>query len=426
MTEIQTAKGTKDIEIGEKIQINRIVKIITEVFEKYGFNPLQTPILERYETLAAKYAGGSEIIKETFRLNDQGNRDLALRYDLTVPLARYVAMNPNLKMPFKRYEIGEVFRDGPLKLGRYREFAQCDCDTIGSPSMLADAECLAIASEIFSRLKLKFIIRVNNRKILDAVLEEFNIPKDKRETAILSIDKLNKIEISGVKKELSEKGINNVDRLLNVIFTNDLKDIKKIIKTYEGINELNEVAKYARLLNVKNLQIDISLARGLAYYTGTIFEVYLRNSEIKSSVAGGGRYDKMIGNFIGKDIHSVGISFGINVIKDALKNKMEKNVAQFYLIPINTLEKSLSILTKLRQNNLKCDIDLNNKGISKNLEYASRYEIPYVILIGKDEIKQNKIKLRDMKTGKEKLLTVNELILKFKKFLFLKLNNKLS
>ena len=134
----------------------------------------------------------------------------------------------------------------------------------------------------------------------------------------------------------------------------------------------------------------------------------------------------MIGNFIGKDIHSVGISFGINVIKDALKNKMEKNVAQFYLIPINTLEKSLSILTKLRQNNLKCDIDLNNKGISKNLEYASRYEIPYVILIGKDEIKQNKIKLRDMKTGKEKLLTVNELILKFKKFLFLKLNNKLS
>ncbi len=416
MIELQNAKGTRDIDIGEKIQINRIAKIITEVFEKYGFNPLQTPILERYETLAAKYAGGSEILKETFRLNDQGNRDLALRYDLTVPLARYVAMNPNLKMPFKRYEIGEVFRDGPLKLGRYREFAQCDCDTIGSPCMLADAECLAIASEVFSRLKLKFIIRINNRKILDAILEEFNIPQDKRETAILSIDKLNKIEISGVKKELSEKGIKNADRLLNVIFTNDLKDIKKLIKNQEGINELNEVVKYARLLNVKNLQIDVSLARGMAYYTGTIFEVYLKNSEIKSSVAGGGRYDKMIENFIGKDIPAVGISFGINVIKEALKNKMEKNVAQFYLIPINTLERSLSILTKLRQNNLKCDVDLNNKGISKNLEYASKYEIPYVILIGKDEIKQNKIRLRDMKTGKEKLLAVNELILKFKKF----------
>ena len=151
MTEIQLAKGVKDIEVEEKIQVNRIVKITTEVFEKYGFNPLQTPILERYETLAAKYAGGLEILKETFKLNDQGSRDLALRYDLTVPLARYVAMNSNLRMPFKRYEIGEVFRDGPIKAGRYREFTQCDADTVGSSSMLADAECLAMASEIFSK-----------------------------------------------------------------------------------------------------------------------------------------------------------------------------------------------------------------------------------------------------------------------------------
>jgi len=154
----------------------------------------------------------------------------------------------------------------------------------------------------------------------------------------------------------------------------------------------------------------------LAYYTGTIFEVYLRNSEIKSSVAAGGRYDKMIGSFIGRDVPAVGISFGIDVVKDALKQNKEKSVAEFYLIPINTLEKSLMILTKLRQNNLKCDIDLNDKGISKNLEYASKYEIPYVVLIGNNELKQNKVKLRDMKTGKEKLFTVNELILKFKKF----------
>ncbi len=416
MIELQNAKGTHDINIDEKIQINRIVKIITEIFEKYGFNPLQTPILERYETLSSKYTGGAEILKETFKLNDQGDRDLALRYDLTVPLARYIAMNPNLKMPFKRYEIGELFRDGPIKLGRYREFTQCDVDTIGTSSMLADAECLAIASEVFSRLNLKFIIRVSNRKILDAILESFNIPQDKRETIILSIDKLDKIEISGVKKELQEKGFKNVDKLLNLIFTNDLNDVKKIIKNQEGINELNEVLKYSKLLNVKNLKIDISLARGLAYYTGTIYEVYLKNSEIKSSLAAGGRYDKMIGNFCGKSIPAVGISFGITIIKDSLKENKEKNVVQFYLIPINTLEKSLIVLTKLRQNNLKCDIDLNNKGISKNLEYASKYEIPYVIIIGKEELKQNKVKLRDMKTGKEKLLSLNELILKFKKF----------
>ena len=417
MTDIQNPKGTNDVNIEEKIQVNRIIKIISEVFEKYGFNPLQTTILEKYETLAAKYTGGKEILKETFKLKDQGKRDLGLRYDLTVPLARYIAMNPNLKMPFKRYEIGQVFRDGPTKLARYREFTQCDADTIGSKNMLADAEMLAIASEIFSRLNLKFIIRVNNRKVLDAILESFKIPQDKRESIILSIDKLDKIEISGVKKELKEKGFKNVDNLLNLIFTNDLKDIKKVIKNKEGIEELNQVIKYSKLLNVKNLELDISLARGLAYYTGTIFEDYLKNSEIKSSIAAGGRYDKMIGSFLdNKDIPAVGISFGINVIKDVVKENKEKSIVEFYIIPINTLDKSLAILNKLRQGNLKSDIDLNERGISKNLEYASKYEIPYVIIIGKDELRQNKIKLRDMKTGKEKLLTVTELILKFKKF----------
>ncbi len=414
---IQNPKGTRDVNIEEKIQVNRIIKIITEVFEKYGFNPLQTTILEKYETLAAKYAGGSEILKETFKLKDQGKRNLGLRYDLTVPLARYIAMNPNLKMPFKRYELGQIFRDGPIKTGRYREFTQLDADTVGSNSMLADAEILAIASEAFSRLNLKFIIRVNNRKILDAILESFKIPPEKRETMILSIDKLDKIEVSGVKKELREKGFKNIDNLLNLIFTNDLNDVKKKIKDDSGIKEINELLKCSKLLNVKNLQVDISLARGLAYYTGTIFEVYLKNSEIKSSIAAGGRYNKMIGNFIGnKEIPAVGISFGINVIKDAVKENKNKSITEFYLIPINTLEKSLGILTKLRQNNLKCDIDLNNRGITKNLEYASKYEIPYVIIIGKDELKQNKIRLRDMKTGKEKLVTINELILRFKKF----------
>jgi len=416
MTEIQLAKGVKDIEVEEKIQVNRIVKITTEVFEKYGFNPLQTPILERYETLAAKYAGGLEILKETFKLNDQGSRDLALRYDLTVPLARYVAMNSNLRMPFKRYEIGEVFRDGPIKAGRYREFTQCDADTVGSSSMLADAECLAMASEIFSKLDFKFVIRVNNRKILDAILENYNIPENKRETIILSIDKLEKIEISGVKKELQDKGFKNLDKLLNLIFTNDLNDIKKVIKNQDGINEIKEVLKYCKLLNVKNVKFDASLARGLTYYTGTIFEVYLKNSEVTSSVAAGGRYDNMVGNFIGnRKVPAVGISFGISVIKDALKNKSGKTVSQFYIIPINALEDSLKILQKLRDNNLKVDIDLNSRGISKNLEYANSLEIPYVILIGKEELKQNKVKLRDMKTGKEKLTSVTELILKFKK-----------
>ncbi len=414
---IANPKGTKDISIEEKIQVNRVIKIITEVCEKYGFNPLQTTTLEKYETLSAKYAGGNEILKETFKLKDQGKRDLGLRYDLTVPLARYIAMNPNIKMPFKRYEIGQVFRDGPTKLGRYREFTQCDVDTVGSSSMLADAELLAIASKVFSKLNLKFIIRVNNRKILDAILEAYNIPQEKREDVILSIDKLDKIEISGVKKELRDKGFKNIDKLLNLIFTNDLNDVKKVIKNNEGILEINELLKYCKLLNIKNVKLDLSLARGLAYYTGTIFEVYLKNSDIDSSVAAGGRYDNMIGSFIGnRKVPAVGISFGINVIKNALQESKGKIITQFYLIPINTLQESLKTLQKLRDNNLKVDIDLNSRSISKNLEYANSLKIPYVIIIGKDELNKNKIKLRDMKTGKEKLMNVTELILKFKKF----------
>jgi len=421
MIELQNPKGTRDINVDEKIQINRIIKIITGVFEKYGFNPLQTTILEKYETLSAKYAGGSEILKETFKLNDQGKRNLGLRYDLTVPLARYVAMNPNIKMPFKRYELGQVFRDGPIKPGRYREFIQCDADVVGSSSMLADAECAAMASEIFSKLNFKFIIRVNNRKILDAILEAYNISENKRETVILSIDKLDKIGVSGVKKELSSKGFKNLDKMLNLIFTNDLDDIKKVIKNQDGINEIKETLNFCKLLNAKNVKFDSSLARGLAYYTGTIFEVFAENSKINSSIAAGGRYDNMVGDFIGnKKIPAVGISFGIDIILDVIKDLSKedyvKNVVEFYLIPINTLNESLSILQKLRSSNLKCDIDLNSRGISKNLEYANSLSIPYVIFIGKEELKQNKVKLRDMKTGKEKLLTVTELILKFKKF----------
>ena len=183
--ELQNAKGTKDIPPEEKIIKQKIVDTLKEVFELYGFNPIETPLLERYETIAAKYAGGAEILKETFKLKDQGKRELALRYDLTVPFSRFVGMNPNLKMPFKRYQIGRVFRDGPIKLGRYREFWQCDVDVVGTKSMKADAECLSIAKEAFKRLNLNVIIKVNNRKILDSMLEYAGVPKGKRTTTIL-------------------------------------------------------------------------------------------------------------------------------------------------------------------------------------------------------------------------------------------------
>lgn len=189
---IERAKGTRDLLPEDEILRNEIIDTLKKTFENYGFSPIETPIIERYETLTSKYAGGSEIVKEMFKLKDQGDRDLGLRYDLTVPLARVIVMNPQQKMPFKRYEIGEVFRDGPIKLGRYRQFTQCDADVVGNKNMMADVECIKLAREVFSRLNMKVTIEVNNRKILDSLLDYLKIPNEKREATMIAIDKIKK------------------------------------------------------------------------------------------------------------------------------------------------------------------------------------------------------------------------------------------
>ena len=197
----------KDLSPEESIFRNQIINLIKQSFENYGFSPLETPIVERFDILSAKYAGGEEILKETFKLKDQGKRELGLRYDLTVPLARYVGMNPQIKLPFKRYQIGTVYRDGPIKLGRVREFVQCDVDTIGSSSPLADAELLILAARIFEKLKLKIEIKLNSRKILNAIMEALDIPDKDKIEFILSLDKLEKIGEDAVVAQLLEGGI---------------------------------------------------------------------------------------------------------------------------------------------------------------------------------------------------------------------------
>ncbi|HLC70418.1 MAG TPA: ATP phosphoribosyltransferase regulatory subunit, partial [Candidatus Nanoarchaeia archaeon] len=306
--ELQTAKGVRDIPPEEKALKNQVVNTLTQVFELYGFAPLETPILERYETLAAKFAAGeaSDALKETFTLTDQGDRKLGLRFDLTVPLARFMAMNPMLKMPFKRYEVGQVFRDGPLKLGRYREFWQCDIDTIGSNSMLADAEVLAVVDAVFKKLELDIIMKVNNRKVLNGILEQAGIADTKeKEQAIIAIDKLDKIGKEGVTKELQERGFSKkqIDIIFALVKENiSVAELKKKLTNAEGlagIQELEELFLYLKAMNISTAQFDVSLARGLAYYTGSVFEARLKKGQISSSVAGGGRWDNMIGGFMG-------------------------------------------------------------------------------------------------------------------------------
>ena len=403
--ELRLPKGTKDTLPEEKILQDFIVSTIQNVFQKYGFLPLDTPTLEMFDILSSKYAGGEEILKETFKLKDQGNRELGLRYDLTVPLARFIAMNPQIKFPFKRYQIGKVFRDGPVSSNRVREFLQVDADIIGARTFLADAEIIALTSEIFDSLDIPVTIRINNRKILNAILQESNISD---QSAILTIDKLDKIGLEGVKKELRQKGINEIEQLIRLIQIKDIDKLDSLLTDQEGTNELKNLIKYLDLFDVKDIQLDFSLARGLTYYTSTIFEV--NTKKMKETIAGGGRYDNMIGMFMQKkqEIPAVGISFGISRIINLIKQE-KKSLIDYYIIPINTLEKSITIASRLRKNGLKIDIDLNKRGISSNLDYANKLGIEKVIIIGEKELKQNKVKIKNMKTGKEDLVEVSKL-----------------
>lgn len=427
--ELQLAKGVRDFPPEEKILRDRIVNTIKEVFELYGYNPIDLPIIERYETLAAKYAAGeeSDALKEIFVTHDNGSRKLGLRFDLTVPFSRFMGMNPELKMPFKKYVTGQVFRDGPIKKGRYREFQQFDPDIVGCSDVIADAETMSVTEEVFRRLGFKIEIEFNTRKLLLGIMEDLKIKEDRQISAIISIDKLKKLGEKGVEEEMAANGFDKplIKKLLDYLRTGKsneetLSNLKKIVKSdlgKEGVKEIEDLLNYAKLYEMKNLVFLPSLARGLAYYTGPIYEAFLKDSAITSSAAGGGRYDELIGKLQGTDkiIPATGISFGIEVMVEAIKDKEkldQKSVTKAYVIPIKTRNKAIPIVQQLRKAGIKTDYDMMEKGISKNLDYANAYGIPYVIFIGEKELALGKLKLRDMKTGKEEMLTVEEIIKK--------------
>lgn len=415
--ELQLPRGTRDFPPSEAILRDEIMQTMVAIFERYGFNPLETPLLERWEVLAAKYAGGEEILKETYKLSDQGGRELGLRYDLTTPLARFVGMNPDIKRPFKRYHIGPVYRDGPIKQGRYREFYQCDVDTVGVHSAMADAELIWIALDVFEALGFEVEVRVNHRELLKDLARAAEVPEELTDTGILSIDKLEKVGRDGVRKELTDKGLSTeqADRWLDAMDASGtnaeiLETLETTIPDSEAHREISDVLSF--LPDDGRVRLSPLLARGLGYYTGTIFEAFSHDPAFDGAVAAGGRWDEMIGDFLESEepYPASGISFGLEPITELVKDQRDASASQretvvdVYVVPIALAQEGLQITQRLRQAGLNADVDLVGRGVSDNLKFANAYGIPHVVIVGPNELEQNKVTLRDMNSGEETLL----------------------
>ncbi|MGN6178781.1 MAG: histidine--tRNA ligase [Mucilaginibacter sp.] len=443
-------KGTRDFSPAEMAKRNFIFDTIKGVFRKYGYQQIETPSMEKLSTLMGKY--GEEGDKLIFKILNNGDfltdgginqsnitadskkmipliAEKALRYDLTVPFARYVVMHQNeITFPFKRFQVQPVWRADRPQKGRYREFYQCDADVVGSPSLLNEAEFIMIYDEALSKLGLKdFTIKINNRKILSGVAEIIG----KAESIIdltVAIDKLDKIGLDGVIKELLEKGFTNADieKLKPVILlegTNDVKlnslrdALKDSVIGLQGCDELETVFGYianCQLITAK-LELDITLARGLNYYTGAIFEVKT-NEVAMGSIGGGGRYDDLTGMFGLKGLTGAGISFGADRIYDVMEElalfPSESGQTTKVLIICFDSEGekyALPLLQSLRQQDISAELYPSGAKLKKQMEYANNKQIPYTILIGSDEMQSGLLTFKDMVSGVQEKLTVEEI-----------------
>ncbi|MAG47892.1 histidine--tRNA ligase [archaeon] len=424
---LQPPKGMRDFLPKDMIKRESIISLIKQIFEKYGFDPFETPMVEYAETLEGKYGEDEKLI---YKFKDKAGRNLALRYDLTVPLSRVIASNKELPKPFKRYQISRAWRYDNVQKGRYREIWQCDIDTVGSKSLLCEAELISAFIEILENLKFKkYSININNRKILDSIARYANVENKKIKDVFVSIDKFDKIGLQGVKKELESRKIktDSVKKILSIITLADkpellLNKLEKILGENEGINELREIISYLKQLKTKpKYAVNLTLARGLDYYTGPIFEVYVEEPKV-GSLGGGGRYDNLIGNLSSSDnIPAVGFSLGLDRLIDVLNElKMienKKTLTQVFISNVSekNLKYTLSIVNLLRENNIKTQFDLMSKNLKKQLTFANSLEIPYVIIIGDDEVSSKKLKVKDMNSGKESNVTVNNLVKFFQK-----------
>ena len=424
----RTLPGFMELKPNEQILFNQIKEKIEESYKRFGFLPLDTPILELSEVLLAKAGGETE--KQIYRFT-RGD-DLAMRFDLTVPLAKYVSKNyGELQFPFRRYQIGKVYRGERPQKGRFREFYQADIDIIGDGelSIMNDAEIPSIIYTTFKSLGFDdFTIRINNRKILNGLFEYLNIVE--LSTKIMRIiDKLEKIGKENVKLELLKLNIEEeiVDKILEFISIsgNNEEKIEALEKLNiknevfeKGLFELKEVVKYIRLFGVpeENFSIDLTIARGLDYYTGTVYETFLDNYREIGSVCSGGRYDNLAENYTDKSLPGVGIAIGVTRLFDQLNDlkliKTEKESISDVLV-ISTsddVSECLPIANTFRKEGINTEVYMNDKKMKAKFKYADKLKIPYVAIIGEDELKENKVSLKNLVTGKQDTINIQEAV----------------
>ena len=405
--EPDTVKGFQDYIGKEALIRERIKEIVSSTYKKYGFQPLETPIIEFDELMKSDSLpseGEDEAISDRFKLQDKAARKLGLRYEFTFQLARILKQNPNIKLPFKRYQIGSIFRDEPIRLGRTREFTQCDIDIIGDSSADADAECLAVTSDILKELQIKdFEIQVNNRKLLNSLIDSVQI--ENKQQVMRELDKIEKLGEDTVKSNLRKFTSPNQIMTLFKMMEKDLTFFKE--NAFEGAEEMEDLINKCKLYGIK-IKFKPSMIRGFAYYTGNIFEIVSN----KKTIIAGGRYDKVVGKFLGREIPAVGISFSLEALMGICKEQISKikidKVPKAVLISIKEDKETIKLSKVLRKNNISCEIFFTKPG--KALEYANSLTIPYTIFIGREEIDKKKFKLRNMETGKETLLSEKQLI----------------
>ena len=440
---IQVPKGTRDFTSKVMFRRNYIFKKVRSCFERYGYAPIETPAMENIETLSGKY--GQEGDRLIFKVLNSGDflskskidstttskslsKDIsnkALRYDLTVPFARFVVNNQNqITFPFKRYQMQNVWRADRPQKGRFREFYQCDADVIGSKSLLNEIELIQLCDDIFTSLNIPNIqILINNRKILAAMIELMSA-SEYFDQFVIILDKIDKIGVENVKKELIKLGIdvkkiNLLDKFLNI---KSINDISVLVNQNElgkkGIEELDFILKSIDSLELKSseLKFNISLARGLDYYTGSIFEV--KSSDVNiGSVAGGGRYDDLTSIFGLKDVSGVGISFGIDRIYLVMEELglFPKDIdisSKVLFLNFGELEAKycFKYLEELRNNNISSELYPNNDKIKKQMNYANNKGVQFVVMIGEDEMKSGQLSVKNMSTGDQKEMSISELI----------------